>query len=319
MPIHSRWKVPLAVCSFQKYLFGSQTAQLPDKIVYYDAEQSETHRLSFNEFRSLSQQLAAGLRKAGLKPGDRVLLYSGNNLFYPVVFLGVLIAGGIFTGANPGLVTRELAYHWQNSEAKFLLCAEASLQTGLDAAKSIGMSEDSVFVFDDHLLTGSGKSRLGISNWKSLVGSKEEGEKLQWYEPDDPKDAVCCLNYSSGTTGLPKGVMITHFNYVANTIQVKHLGELSAKVKEETNKAYGVLYLVLLVQILMHAHSSWLCSIPMYHAMGQTIFIASAPKRQIPTYIMKKFDFVKFLQYTERYRITDLVMVPPIVVVRSYH
>jgi 4-coumarate--CoA ligase len=52
----------------------------------------------------------------------------------------------------------------------------------------------------------------------------------------------------------------------------------------------------------------------MYHAMGQTIFIAGGPKRGIPVYIMKKFDFVKFLEAIQRFKITDLTMVPPIVV-----
>ena len=52
------------------------------------------------------RRFAAGLRKAGLQPGDRVLLFSGNSLFCPIVLLGIVMAGGIFTGANPGFVAR---------------------------------------------------------------------------------------------------------------------------------------------------------------------------------------------------------------------
>lgn len=58
----------------------------------------------------------------------------------------------------------------------------------------------------------------------------------------------------------------------------------------------------------------WLCSIPMYHAMAQTIFCAGGPSKRIPVYVMAKFDFEKMLQYTQDYRITELQLVPPIVV-----
>jgi acyl-CoA synthetase (AMP-forming)/AMP-acid ligase II len=60
----------------------------------------------------------------------------------------------------------------------------------------------------------------------------------------------------------------------------------------------------------------WLCFLPMYHAMAQTIFIAGGPKRRIPVYIMKKFDFIQVLEAIQKYKITALPMVPPIVVVR---
>jgi acyl-CoA synthetase (AMP-forming)/AMP-acid ligase II len=59
----------------------------------------------------------------------------------------------------------------------------------------------------------------------------------------------------------------------------------------------------------------WLCYLPMYHAMAQTIFIGGGPTRGIPVYIMQKFDFVKMLEAIQKFKITHLTMVPPIVVV----
>jgi 4-coumarate--CoA ligase len=158
------------------------------------------------------------LQKAGLKPGNRVLLFSGDNIFFPVVFMGILMVGGIFTGANPGYVARELAYQLKDSEAKFLICADGSLEMGIEAAESIGMSKDRIFRFDDELFEGTGGSRLGVRNWNVLMENEEIGKGFRWYEVQDPKQDTCCLNYSSGTTGVPKGVMITHFAYVANTM-----------------------------------------------------------------------------------------------------
>jgi len=59
----------------------------------------------------------------------------------------------------------------------------------------------------------------------------------------------------------------------------------------------------------------WLCFLPMYHAMAQTIMIAGGPKQGIPVYIMKKFDFIGMLEAIQKFKITTLTMVPPIVVV----
>ena len=239
MPIHSRWTIPLDNCSFQQYLLGPPNAPLQDKLAFIDVAAPDTHFLTLQTFRLWSQRLAAGLQKAGLKPNDRVLLFSGNNVFYPVVFIGILMAGGIFSGCNPSSVARELAYQLRDSGSTFLLCADESLEMGIEAAESIGMGKDRIFSFDDCILNGTGTERLGVKNWASLVASKDVGEKFTWYEPENPKEAICCLNYSSGTTGVPKGVMITHYNYVANAIQFAFQAQLSPDEPENTKKAYA--------------------------------------------------------------------------------
>ncbi|TVY68717.1 4-coumarate--CoA ligase-like [Lachnellula suecica] len=298
MPIHARWQLPIDVAPLPNFLFGPPGSQLttPSKPAFIDADRPETHFLTHQTFKTWSQRLAAGLQKAGLKPGDRVLLFSGNNIFYPVVFMGILMAGGVFTGANPGYVARELAYQLKDSGATFLLCTDSSLEMGIEAAEMIGMSKECIYKFDDELFEGTGKSRLGVKNSNSLMEPEDVGKNFRWHEVADPKDDICCLNYSSGTTGVPKGVMITHYAYVANTIQYGHLGELYPD-REERNK-----------------RAKWLCFLPMYHALAQTVFIAGGPRRGIPTYVMKKFDFVQMLESIQKFKITNLSTVPPIVV-----
>ena len=217
--------------------------------------------------------------------------------------MGIIMAGGIFSGANPTFVSRELAYQLQDSGATYLLCADSSLDTGIEAAKMAGMGQDRVFVFNGAIYDGSGQGQKGCRYWGDLVASEEEGSKFAWEELSTPEasNRTLALNYSSGTTGKPKGVEITHKNYVANTLQYNAMFYLNPDHKQKA------------------ARARWLCFLPMYHAMAQNIFIACALSRGVPVYFMPKFDFIKVLEYTEKFRITDLILVPPVVIALAKH
>ncbi|KAL2357169.1 putative 4-coumarate-CoA ligase [Cryomyces antarcticus] len=305
MPIKSRWTIPIPQVSLPTSLFTSPTEPLPTTPILIDAERPDEYSLSLSTYRLWSQRLAAGLQHAGLKPGDRVLLFSGNTLFFPVVLLGVIMAGGIFTGANPTYVARELAYQLKDSGALFLITVEGSLDTAMEATESIGMSKDRVFVFDDGRATFDRKAqgRGETRHWTHLLASEEEGRDFKWEElsTDEELNQTIALNYSSGTTGVPKGVEITHRNYVANTAQYTHMSSLLPDADETRKRA------------------RWLCFLPMYHAMAQTIFCVVGPVRGIPVYLMPKFDFLKMLEKVQKYRITDLTLVPPVVVALAKH
>ncbi|KAK2038109.1 AMP-binding enzyme [Colletotrichum somersetense] len=304
MPIKSRWSEPIPNCSLQTWIFGSSFDPLSNRKVFYDADRPETHYLTFSDYRLMAKQIAIGLQTAGLKPGDRVLLFSGNNLFFPVVFLGVLMAGGIFTGANPGFVTRELAYQLKDSGAKFMIAAGGSFDIAMKAAKEVSMPASNVFVFDT-TIPGSNKpespARDGARHWTELVAPRVQAEKFHWVEPSDAQTTTCCLNYSSGTTGVPKGVEISHYSYVANGVGVVKVSSLE--------KDYETLI----------ARSVGICFLPLYHAYAQTFYVANSVKQGIPVYIMPSFDFVKMLTYIQRYRVTHIAAVPPILVALAKH
>ena len=210
------------------------------------------------------------------------------------------MAGGVFTGANPTYVARELAYQLQDSGAKFLITAETSLDTALDAAASIGFPRENVLAFDDGFATLAGRNTdfRGVRPWSSLLASEAEGQGFAWetFTTREQMHATCVLNYSSGTTGVPKGVEITHLNYVANCQQTEFVAALDPDYTALLQRARGLSFL------------------PMYHAYGQTVHCVSLPMKSIPIYVMRKFDFQRMLEYIERYRITSLNLVPPIVV-----
>lgn len=309
MVIKSEWQIPIPEVSLPTFLFGSPTAPLPDKPAFISTRNPEKHYLNLSDYRLYTQRFASGLLRSGLQPGDRVLLFSGNTLFFPTVVMGTIMAGGIFTGANPTYVTRELAYQLRDSGAKFLLCAEGSLETGLAAAKEVGLKPDQIFVFDDGSAVFEGEAverdtpEGKIRHWATLLDTVGAGKAYQWPElrTKEELDRVVALNYSSGTTGVAKGVMITHKNYVANCSQALHLSEQHPDHVAKAKRA------------------RYLCFLPMYHAMAQTIFCVNAPKKACPVYMMPKFDFLEMLQNIQKFRITDLALVPPVVVAMAKH
>jgi len=309
MVIKSRWNFPTPQVSLPTFIFDSPNGELPKTPAYISAKEPEKYFLSMDDYRLYAKRFASGLRRAGLQPGDRVLLFSGNTLFFPSVVMGVIMAEGIFTGANPTYVARELAYQLTDSGAKYLICAEASLDTGVAAAKEAGLSAEQVFIFDDGSATFDGRkmekdTALGrIRHWTELLDTEQNGHVYAW--PDlktkEELDRVVALNYSSGTTGVAKGVMITHRNYVANCSQQIHMQTVSPTYEEKLPR------------------KRLLCFLPMYHAMAQAIFCVNAMKQRVPVYLMPKFDFVEMLTYVQKYRISDLILVPPVVVAMAKH
>jgi 4-coumarate--CoA ligase len=241
MPIKSRWTNPIPDVTLPSYLFGSPTAGLPTDPLLIDARLPDTHFLTATSYRLWCQRFAAGLQRAGLQTGDRVLLFSGNTIFFPVVLVGTIMAGGIFTGANPTYVARELAHQLSDSGARFLITAESSLATALDAAKQIGLEESRIFAFDDGIATFEGRGRdLGrVRHWTALMADERAAAKYAWRELSarELKTTTVTLNYSSGTTGVPKGVEITHRNYIANSSQMEFQQRLDPRFEERTARA----------------------------------------------------------------------------------
>jgi 4-coumarate--CoA ligase len=309
MVLKSRWAIDIPQVSLPTFLFDSPTAKLPTTPAFIDVREPEKRYLSLSDYRLYAQRLASGLLRSGIKPGDRVLLYSGNTLFFPTVILGVIMAGAIFTGANPTYVARELAYQLRDSEAKYLICAEGSLDTGLEAAKEVGLRPEQIFIFDDGIASFEGRKiekqtpNGKVRHWTELWDSEEKGRAYHWpeFRTDEELDNIVALNYSSGTTGVAKGVMITHKNYVANCSQQIFVSsqhpDYEAKIKRQRQ----------------------LCFLPMYHAMAQAVFCMNSMKQRVRVYMMPRFDFLEMLQCIEKFRITELILVPPIVIAMAKH
>ncbi|KAK4041768.1 hypothetical protein C8A01DRAFT_34147 [Parachaetomium inaequale] len=314
MTITSRWSVPIPCCSLPQWIFGSACGPLPDHQAFIDPENPDTNFLTMSDYRLLSKRVALGLQQAGLEKGDRVLIFSGNSLYFPSVFLGVLMAGGIVSGANPTFVARELAYQLKDSGSSFLFVAEHAAKTAFEAAAEVGLPRDRIFILGNTPLPVSQLPQTpypgpgvngrvnGARHWTELLaGNLTQASTWTWDEPSNPEETTCCLNYSSGTTGVPKGVEISHHSYVANGVGVAHINKLRPDFIQKQKTDRGLAFL------------------PFYHAYGQTYFIANLPHLHVPVYVMPSFDFTKMLSHIQRFRITTLPVVPPIVVLLAKH
>lgn len=119
--------------------------------MYIDANRPETHFLTPADHRLWAQRLATGLQAAGLQQGDRVPPFYGNGLFYPVIFMGVITAGGVFTGANPTYIPQELTYQLRDSGAKFMIYMATRIEIALEATQIAFMGKEQVFAVTESL------------------------------------------------------------------------------------------------------------------------------------------------------------------------
>ncbi|KAL4804327.1 putative AMP-binding enzyme [Aspergillus unguis] len=297
MPLQSKWQINIPDVHLASLLFTSPTHSLSSsKRLIVDTQRPDTHYFTPASFRLLCQRFAAGLQKHGLKRGERILLISGNTILYPSIFMGTVMAGCVFSGANPTYVPRELAYQLQDSGATILICAEDCLDKGLQAAEIAGLPLDRVFVLDELVFGGPVKGERTCRSWQELLVQEEEGRMFAWdtlFSPGEAGRTLLALNYSSGTTGLPKGVEITHRNYVANVLQGIHHANLQAGAGGE--------------------HSRPIVYLPMYHAMSQRRIIMSLVE-QAEVYVMPAYNFQELLKSIQRFKITVLTMVPPVAI-----
>lgn len=305
MPYKSRWELSPPAASVPSFMFGSPSGTIDsNQKLIIDAKRPETHFLTLHSYREWSKRFAAGLVSAGLKNGDRVLLFAANSLFYPIVVMGTLMAGGIFNSANPAYTARELSHQLKDSDPRFVLAAENCIDRALDAADLVGYDRNRVFPFEelpiDYEKDIVSRAPKGATrHWSDLVARPDAGRNFVWEEFNtrDLSEQTAILIYSSGTTGLPKGVDLSHRSIIANVLQLKQIQLSDPSVSARRT----------------------LCAVPMYHALGLCYYNFTAAKWGIQTYLMERYNLADMLSHIQRFRITELVLVPPMLVAMAKH
>jgi 4-coumarate--CoA ligase len=278
-------------------------------VIYLDADTG--HSYTYAQVRSTAIRFGKGLKADwNWQKGDVLALFSPNSIDYPAVTWGCLWAGGIVSPANPAYTADELAFQLRDAGAKGLVTHVSCLETARRAAKKVGLSEDKI------ILLGSTKHPI-VQHFTS-IGSTSAASKLQRTKIDPSRD-LAFLVYSSGTTGLPKGVMLSHENLACNLQQLKvtesaHL-DWKGGPDGQGDKIMGFLP-------FYHVYGRSLYMSPMNdanHSPALNVLVHGSMYSGFTVIVMEKFDFENFCRLIQYHKATFAYVVPPVVLLLSKH
>jgi acyl-CoA synthetase (AMP-forming)/AMP-acid ligase II len=249
-----------------------------DRPALIDAPSGRT--LTYNALAAGVQRVAAGLAQRGLQKGDVFVIYSPNLPEYALGFYGAIAAGGVCSTVNPLYTVDELTFQLSDTKAKFLLTIPPFLDKAKEAAAASGGVQE-IFVL------GEGE---GATPAAALLASEGDPPAVDWYPDAD----IAVLPYSSGTTGMPKGVMLSHRNLVGNVTQSQ-----AVLPSEE--------------------HDVLLAVLPFFHIYGLTVLLTSALRLGQTLVTMPRFDLQQWLDTHVKYGVTVDFVVPPILLAMAKH
>jgi acyl-CoA synthetase (AMP-forming)/AMP-acid ligase II len=239
------------------------SAQYGDKPALIDGPTGRSY--SHAQVAEAIATAAGALAASGIDEGDVVALYAPNSPEYAIAFHGVAALGAVCTTINPIYTVDELTFQLEHSGARALLAGPDVLDRAREAAGRAGVGDVRVI---DELLDGGSPA------------APRDGAT-------DPDDLVA-LPYSSGTTGLPKGVMLTHRNLVANILQSTAQQPVTAD-----DTLVGVL--------------------PLFHIYGLSVVMNAVLRNGATLVTMPRFDLDGYLGLVQEHRATKAHLVPPIV------
>lgn len=254
-----------------------KVGQYGDKPALIDGPSGRTY--TYKQLATSINIVAGNLRRMGFGKGDVMAIYSPNLPEYAIAFHAVSLMGGTNTTINPLYTVDELAHQLKNSNAKYIITVSMFLDKAKEAAEQVGIEE--IFTFDP---------AEGATPFSELM----EGDDHLTMITVNPSRDIVALPYSSGTTGLPKGVMLTHKNLVANIMQVEGIEEIN---QDDT-----------LIAIL-----------PFFHIYGMLVILNASLYHGATIVTLPRFDLEQFLQTLQDYGVTRAHLVPPIVLALAKH
>ncbi|KFZ22569.1 hypothetical protein V502_02879 [Pseudogymnoascus sp. VKM F-4520 (FW-2644)] len=285
------------------YLFPQSEvpSSTPSKPIWIDASNPD-RSLTGHQIQQWIGRFAVGMGRLGMQKGDVGMVFSPNHIYVPVAYLGFIAGGFVFSGTNPAYTLNEMIHQLKDTRAKTLLVHPSLFDTAAMACKQTKFPMDRLFWFSDEECAALGDVR----DWRSILASEEETRDWRWPELSgiETSQSVAAINYSSGTTGLPKGVCISHTNLIANAMQTIFMRNQGPSSPYATTMS-------------AQSFERWVAFLPLYHAFGQLYTILIACKLSIPVYILPNFKFTDWLEAIQRFRATDLQVVPPVLVMLS--
>lgn len=255
-----------------------QAAAFGDTVALVDGTNGLT--VTYAQLDTFHQRIAAALAGAGLRKGDVLALHSPNTIAYPAVFYGATRAGAAVTTVHPLATAEEFAKQLADCGARWIVTVSPLLDTARKAAALAGSVRE-IFVCDQ---------AEGHTSVLDMLGSTAPEPQVDI----DPAEDVAALPYSSGTTGAPKGVMLTHRSIATNLEQLRPF-------------------------IPMGPGDSILAVLPFFHIYGLTALMNAPLRCGATVVVLPRFDLAQFLGAIEKHRISGLYVAPPIVLALAKH
>ncbi|MGW1542884.1 4-coumarate--CoA ligase family protein [Streptomyces sp. NPDC002309] len=236
--------------------------------------------LTYEQVDRFHRRIAAALAEAGVRKGDVLALHSPNTIAFPTAFYAATRAGAAVTTVHPLATADEFAKQLRDSAARWIVTVSPLLETARRAAELAGGVRE-IFVCD---------SAPGHRSLIDMLASTapEPGVAI------DPTEDVAALPYSSGTTGVPKGVMLTHRQIATNLAQLHPA--ISAGPGDRI-----------------------LAVLPFFHIYGLTALMNAPLRVGATVVVLPRFDLEQFLAAIQNHRITGLYVAPPIVLALAKH
>ncbi|WP_426365338.1 AMP-binding protein [Streptomyces sp. E-08] len=239
--------------------------------------------LSYGQVDAFHRRVAAGLAGAGVRKGDVLALHSPNTVLFPVAFYAATRAGASVTTVHPLATPEEFAKQLRDSSARWIVTVSPLLASARAAAELAGGIAE-IFVCD------RAEESEGVRSLQDFLGSTDPVPEIDI----DPGRDVAALPYSSGTTGVPKGVMLTHASIATNLAQLTPV-------------------------IPMGPGDRILAVLPFFHIYGLTALMNAPLRSGATVVVLPRFDLDTFLGAIQKHRINGLYVAPPIVLALAKH
>ena len=240
--------------------------------------------ISYRELGRQIRQFAAWLQQSGYGKGDVIALYAPNSPEYVVAFQAILSIGAVVTPANPMYTASELAHQLNHAGARCLVSCLALYD-------KVSESLSDTAIQQTVLLDSEAANTTGFS--QCLEQAAEASPQPVAISPDD----LAVLPFSSGTTGLPKGVMLNHSALVAHNIVLAKQKDASMPCPQD----------------------SVIATLPFFHIYGISVIMNLGLTHGSSLVVMSSFDPVLFLTLLQKHRITRAYLVPPIILFLAKH
>lgn len=257
-----------------------------DRKALIDGFTEETY--TFKQVGSGIRSVARSLTSMGLKNGDVVAIMSPNNAQYPMAFHGASLAGCVSTTINPLYTEREVDHQVGTAGAKAIIASPSTLDA---CARVASQRNIPLIVFGDKAPHGA----TAFTDMMQAHAHVHTPYPLEGRVIDAAKE-LCTLPFSSGTTGAPKGTMLSHLNLIANLMQA-YPGE---------GNFFG-------------QDAVQLCPLPLFHIYGLSVGMNLGLHSGATVVLMPRFDLEKFLSLVQSYKVRRAHVVPPIVLALGKH